>query len=216
MASKREMLKKIDASTAMPLQRGFPKGLPARVDSSTAESLAVRRSRGATGHLQGPQINGSYSTNLELFQYPTFCLTEGPAECERSHWHCPQWELSQSSPLLTLKSYWLITLTHWAFPKWLCSFLEFCCSAQDALASYPAWPSYSLEWVNSSPTKAWPQSLWVCHYDRFTCCGNYWSGFLFQWTVRPSVLGLCSYFVVPGHTHMVTLSKFVEWVKEKY
>ena len=37
--------------------------------------------------------------------------------------------------------------------------------------------------------------------EGFTCCGNYWPGFLFQWTVRPSVLGLCSYFLVPGHTH---------------
>ena len=53
--------------------RGFPVGLLLGVDSSTAEPLAVRRSRGATGQLQGSQINGSYSTNLELFQYPSFC-----------------------------------------------------------------------------------------------------------------------------------------------
>lgn len=133
-----------------------------------------------------------------------FALTEGPAECERSHWHCPQWELSQSSPLLTLKSYWLITLTHWAFSKVTVLLPEFCLLCPGCPRFLPCLAKYIFSRMSQLFTyKGVASECFECAImtEGLTCCGNYWSGFLFQWTVRPSVLGLCSYFVVPGHTH---------------
>ena len=184
--------------------RGFPMGLLLGVDSSTAEPLAVRRSRGATGQLQGSQINGSYSTNLELFQYPSFCPNW------RSSW---VWAFPLTLPTVGTQPVLAtphseVLLTH--HTNTLSIFQSDCA---------PSWVLFALPRMPSLPTlhgkhifsrmsqlftyKDVASECFDCAImiESFICPGNYWSGFLFQWTVRPSVLGLCSYFLVPEHTH---------------